>query len=263
MVDNVFPSKLPAIIINTDKDSTKSLKSQLPMKTIDLDRVQGNSIEINDPKIVGSVAYDTIIKGAKNLYEYGSLEQVADTLTHLKAWYAILDSGAPAAWVFSDKIAIPSGFFDKVDVAYKMYPLMDAYSQWDLWLFNYDGILESTPAPVFGKEMILVEGFRGMYAYMITRGAILKLLPHILPTQTNIDHFISTTIGQYAINVIAVKGIQVQPAATTVPAMFESFKYKSKKSKKGSKTARRAIIGTVVVICLYLIAENSGMIKKK
>ena len=245
MTDALFPSKLPAIIINsTPSSDTTSLKRSLPMKTINLDKVDSNKIEINDPKIVGSIAYNTIIKGAKDLYEYGSTEQIADTLTHLKAWYAILDTGAPAAWVFSDTVSIPSGFFDKADVAYKMYPLMDAYSQWDIWLFNYDGILESTPAPVFGNDMILVEQFRGMYAYMITRGAILKLLPHILPTQTNIDHFISTSIAQYAINVIMISNLHVEPLK------LESFAYRSSDYKKKYKQFR------IISIVLLLITAS-------
>ncbi len=260
MVDNIFPSKLPAIIINSDPDRNQSFIRQLApsMKVIQLDKVKGTDIDIDDPKIVGSNAYNTIIKGAKSLYDYASLDEVGDTLTHLKAWYAILDSGAPAAWVFSNDINIPSGFFDKVDVAYKMYPLMDAYSQWDLWLFNYSGLIDTMPAPVFGKDMLLVEEFRGMYAYMITRGAILRMLPHVLPTESKVDFFVNMSILRSGINVIFVNGITVEPATGM---LLERFALPRNSRKKKPYTRKRmTALGIIFVILatIYFIKEKKN-----
>lgn len=252
MVDNIFPSKLPAIVINSDPSRNQSFIRQLlpSMKVIQLDKVKGTDIDIDDPKIVGSNAYNTIVKGAKSLYEYASLDEIGDTLTHLKAWYAILDSGAPAAWVFSNDVNIPKGFFDKVDVAYKMYPLMDAYSQWDLWLFNYSGLTDSMPAPVFGKDMLLVQEFRGMYAYMITRGAILRMLPHVLPTESKVDFFVNMSILRNGINVVYINGITVEPTSG-IP--IEDFAFSPASSSSRSNMMRIGLYLLIISLIIFTV----------
>lgn len=260
MVDNIAPSKLPIVVINSDPSKNTSFLDLLKgHKVIQLDKVKGTDITIDDPKIVGSNAYATITKGAVNIYEYSSLDQIGDTLTHLKAWYAILENGAPAAFVMSNEVNLDNDFFNKVDSAYRAYPLMDAYSQWDMWLLNYSGITEATPAPVFGKEMFLVDNFRGTYGYVITRGAILKLMPHILPTHMQLDSFISNAISQYAINVVYIKGVNVLPPKGGKFSMpfIEGFQ-----SSMQTPSGRNTAVFLGLAIFLFLAVRYTALKKK-
>ncbi len=261
MVDNIPPSTLPIVVINSDPSKNNAFVNNLKShKVIQLDKVKGTDITIDDPKIVGSTAYSTIIKGALNIYEYSSLDQIGDTLTHLKAWYAILENGAPAAFVMSNEVNLDADFFQKVDAAYKAYPLMDAYSQWDLWLLNYSGITDAQPAPVFGKEMILVDGFRGTYGYIITRGAILKLMPHILPTHMQLDAFLSNAVAQYAINIVYIKGVNVLPPAGgkfSIP-FVEGFQ-----SSMQTPTGRNSMVFLGLLIFLFFAVRYTALKKRK
>ncbi len=207
----------------------------------------------NDPKIVGSPAFKQLFKDGDRL-----MKERTPYTAQILTWYRILDSGAPAAFVLHPDASVPRDFYHRADsIAASSQLLSAGFDHWDLWLFNQDSdILEVAPASPLGVNVVYA--FRGMYAYLITRGAILRLLPHMLPFNSPVDQKVSYATRAYDIKVVHSRSLTarapptVEGYANTSSSTEDELKVSTPDSYFGYQMAT---IGVAVLLGLFFNRE--------
>ena len=179
------------------------LPSTLPVFVLPTFNQKGTEADITDPKIVGSAAYRALYRGGRQ-----NAQQRTPYWSTINTWYNILDTGAPAAFVFAPTTMVPKDFFPRADAIFHSLNVLQSYDRFDLWLFNEDEDILQVQIGV-PRDVGLVYEFRGMYGYLITRGGILRLLPHMLPENSRIDLKISFAVRAYDIKVVHDRALTV------------------------------------------------------
>ncbi len=180
------------------------LPSKLPTFVLPSYSSKGAEADITDPKIVGSVAFRNLFKGGRE-----AAKERTPYWATINTWYNILDNGAPAAFVFSPTAMVPKDFYQRADVLFGTFNVLQNYDRFDMWLFNQDSdILEVKTG--YPPNVGLVYAFQGMYGYLITRGGILKLLPRMLPVNSRIDLKISYAVRAYDMKVVHSRDLTVR-----------------------------------------------------
>lgn len=111
--------------------------------------------------------------------------------------------------MFAPTALVPRDFYQRADELFASLNVLQSYDRFDMWLFNQDDdILEVQTG--FPRSVGLVYKFRGMYGYLITRGGILKLLPHMLPANSRVDAKISYAVRAYDIKVVHTRALTVR-----------------------------------------------------
>ncbi len=123
------------------------------------------------------------LKERKTLEMIGAATEVACTMSHIKAWKIILNSGKPGIVVEDDMAMSPS----KIT---RMIEQLDTMPEdTELYLLYFIGInLRSTKLP---NNYIDVHRFTGTQAYYITPQACQKLLKFALPVVFQVDTYMA------------------------------------------------------------------------
>jgi hypothetical protein len=205
---------------------------------------KGVGMDATDPKIVGSPAFKHLFKDGDRL-----MKERTPYTAQILTWYRILDAGVPAAFVLDPNASIPKDFYQRANsVAASSQLLSSGFDHWDIWLFNQDSdILEVIPAPPLGINVVYK--FKGMYAYLITRGAILRLLPRMLPFNSPVDQKVSYATRAYDIKVVHARSLTAMP-----PSSSEGFALPEDELKVSTPESYfgYAMIAVIVVTLLSL-----------
>ncbi len=198
---------------------------------------------MSDPKIVGSVAYKTFIKGGKE-----QADSHSPYMAHIDTWYEILNKGAPAAFVFNKDTKVPSDFYQQADFLFANSGGLRDYESFDLWLFNErKDILKMEFSPVTQSALVLT--FQGMYGYMITRRGILRLLPHLFPSGKKLSQVISSATGSYEIDIVYMPSLTVK-----APKHVEEFTW-DKYYQLDSTTILQGVVCFILIMAVVVLAK--------
>ena len=221
------------------------LPSSLPVFVLPIFNQKGIESDITDPKIAGSAAFRSLFKGGR-----AAAQERTPYWATLNTWYNILDSGAPAAFVLSPTAMVPKDFFQKADSLFGSLNVLQSYDRFDVWLFNQDSDILQVQTG-YPPNVGLVYAFQGMYAYLITRGGILKLLPHMLPVNSRIDAKISYAVKAYDIKVVHSRDLTVRR-----PDTEEYFEMPSTASHAISNVVLSLVFLGVALAGVYYVYLN-------
>ena len=143
---------------------------------------------VNHPSVSLLTAHNIKHKSRRAHYEIDTAGAVGASLSHIKAWEALVNSNAPALIVFEDDITIPVDFRRRLQQLVSELP-----ESWDVITF-YNTIYvagrgckaDPATAPLYSCT-----GLMGAHAYMVSRQGAQRLLARAYPIELHVDAYIA------------------------------------------------------------------------
>jgi GR25 family glycosyltransferase involved in LPS biosynthesis len=117
-------------------------------------------------------------------YEIATLGAVGSSLSHIGIWKKFVASGKPQCIVLEDDAIL-------TDSQLRMVSEMSPPSDWGIWILGC--YLPNLIVKPLANDWNQVYNFTAAHAYILTRGAALKLLEQPFPIETHIEYYMTGT----------------------------------------------------------------------
>ena len=129
-------------------------------------------------------------------------------LSHVQAWIAIAESGAPYGFVFEDDAILDSTSLQRFHKARRTTP-----PEWDILLMGYQAV-----GTLASPGVMKVQQFMGLFGYAISADACRSLTRSVFPIRQQLDWELSQKIKDGEIDVYGVypTNVRIQSFTTDI-----------------------------------------------
>ncbi len=178
-------SNLKIVLINLDRSNARrqAMTSRLDELGLPFERISAIDGKQRWEELSGSVDIDAF---ERNVGRHVMPGEIGCYHSHLLAWRHLLASPQDVMLVLEDDVVFDSTFNSVVTAA------LAQKHNWDLLKLNKIRAKQPVHRLRFGAHRLCayLGPFTGMGAYLISRGAVLRLLPKMLPITRPIDHLL-------------------------------------------------------------------------
>lgn len=120
-------------------------------------------------------------------HEIATLGAIGASLSHIGVWRKFVASVSPMCLILEDDVVLDGAQIEQVNELAKTAP-----KGWDIWILGYwapNLIVEDLPNSNWNK----VYNFTAAHAYVMTRGAAVKLLEEATPVESHIEYYMTAS----------------------------------------------------------------------
>lgn len=204
---------IPAYCITLERrpDRWKKFQSQLGYSELNIQKfngIDGKTLDLqNDERVGLSTKRNILLKTRRSHEELDSIGGVGCALSHIALWKRMVENQDELMVVFEDDARLPKGYVAQVNNHIQNSEILKNHNQWDMFML---GSTQQKVTVTTDENIIDIQQFFGLYAYVITRKCAEKLLQKVFPIHCHIDLWICIYKEIYGLTIVCHKGFNLR-----------------------------------------------------